>query len=115
MTAAPGATSPASWEAALRNSDPAGKMLGDAETWEEIEQMGSIIVGSPETVRRRLWSYIDEARLGLFLIQFHIGNLSRDLTNKSQRLFATEVAPQLRAESTDLFAKHYPQLAEVTV
>ena len=112
MTAAPGATSPASWEAALRNSDPAGKMLGDAESWEEIEQMGSIIVGSPETVRRRLWSYTDEAHLGLFLIQFHIGNLSRELTNKSQRLFATEVAPQLRAESMDLFAKHYPQLAD---
>ena len=115
MTAAPGATSPASWEAALRNSDPAAKMLGDAESWDDIEQMGSIVVGSPETVRRRLWSYVEEARLGLFLIQFHIGNMSKELTNKSQRLFATEVAPQLRADSRAFFSREYPELAEVPV
>ncbi len=111
MTAAPGATSPASWEAALRNSDPAAKMLGDAEDWDDIERMGSIVVGSPEAVRRRLWQYISDAHLGLFLIQFHIGNLDRERTNKSQRLFATQVAPRLREESLALFSREYPELA----
>jgi alkanesulfonate monooxygenase SsuD/methylene tetrahydromethanopterin reductase-like flavin-dependent oxidoreductase (luciferase family) len=115
LTAAPGATSPRSWEAALRNSDPTSKMLGDAESWDDIERMGSIIVGSPETVRRRLWQYIRDAGLGLFLIQFHIGNMGPELTNNSQRLFAERVAPELRQESAALFARDYPWLEEVSV
>ncbi|HLG74084.1 MAG TPA: LLM class flavin-dependent oxidoreductase [Chloroflexota bacterium] len=115
MTAAPGATSPRSWEAALRGSDPTAKMLGDAENWDDIERMGSIIVGSPETVRRRLWQYITEANLGLFLIQFHIGNMGPELTNRSQRLFAEQVAPSLREESAAYFAAQYPELSDMGV
>jgi alkanesulfonate monooxygenase SsuD/methylene tetrahydromethanopterin reductase-like flavin-dependent oxidoreductase (luciferase family) len=85
-------------------------MLGDAKDWDEVEQMGSIIVGSPETVRRRLWEYVKNAHAGIFLIQFHVGNLSYDLTLKSQRLFATPVMPELRQESARLFAKEFPEL-----
>ncbi len=62
-------------------------------------------------MRRRLWQYISDAHLGLFLIQFHIGNLDRERTNKSQRLFATQVAPRLREESLALFSREYPELA----
>jgi alkanesulfonate monooxygenase SsuD/methylene tetrahydromethanopterin reductase-like flavin-dependent oxidoreductase (luciferase family) len=113
LTFAPGATSVASWEGYLRNSDPAAKMLGDADDWAELDRMGSIIVGSPETIRRRLWEYISECRVGIFLIQFHIGNLSRELTNRSQQLFATQVAPALRAESAELFAREFPRLPEL--
>jgi len=112
LTFAVGSTSPASWEAYLRGSDPAAKMLGDAEGWDELDHMGSIIVGSPETVRRRLWEYIEESHVGIYMVQFHIGNMSAELTNKSQRLFATEVAPKLRADSAELFARSFPALEE---
>jgi alkanesulfonate monooxygenase SsuD/methylene tetrahydromethanopterin reductase-like flavin-dependent oxidoreductase (luciferase family) len=70
--------------------------------------MGSIIVGSPETVRRRLWEYIRDCGVGIFLIQFHVGNLSYRLTLKSQRLFATQVMPQLKHDSAELFAREFP-------
>jgi alkanesulfonate monooxygenase SsuD/methylene tetrahydromethanopterin reductase-like flavin-dependent oxidoreductase (luciferase family) len=85
-------------------------MLGDVRNWQEIEEMGSIIVGSPETVRRRLWEYVKSAHAGIFLIQFHVGNLSYDLTLKSQRLFATQVMPELRHDSARLFAEEFPEL-----
>lgn len=113
LTFPPGGTSVASWEAFLRRWDPAAKMLGDAEDWEELDRMGSIIVGSPETVRRRLWEYIRECQMGIFLIQFHIGNLSRELTNQSQRLFAAHVAPALRQESAEWFSRAFPGLGEL--
>ena len=71
-------------------------MLGDCDTWEELDRFGSIMVGSPETVRRRLWDLIEQAQVGNFLIQFHFGNMSDHLVRKSMRLFATEVAPALR-------------------
>lgn len=108
LTFAPGATSVASWERFLQVNDPTKPMLGDAKDWDELEQMGSIVVGSPETVRRRLWDYIQTARAGIFLIQFHVGNLSYDLTQKSQRLFATQVMPALREDSARLFAREFP-------
>jgi alkanesulfonate monooxygenase SsuD/methylene tetrahydromethanopterin reductase-like flavin-dependent oxidoreductase (luciferase family) len=110
LTFAPGATSPGSWERFLQNNDPTKPMLGDARNWQEIEEMGSIIVGSPETVRRRLWEYVKSAHAGIFLIQFHVGNLSYDLTLKSQRLFATQVMPELRHDSARLFAEEFPEL-----
>jgi alkanesulfonate monooxygenase SsuD/methylene tetrahydromethanopterin reductase-like flavin-dependent oxidoreductase (luciferase family) len=113
LTFAPGATSVSSWERFLRVSDPTAPMLGDAKDWDEVEQMGSIIVGSPETVRRRLWEYVRTAHAGIFLIQFHVGNLSYDLTLESQRLFATQVMPELKHESARFFAKEFPALEPV--
>jgi len=110
LTFAPGATSPASWEGYLKASDPTAPMLGDAKDWSELEQMGSIIVGSPETVTRRLWEYVRDCGIGIFLIQFHVGNLSYRLTLRSQRLFAAHVMPRLKRDSAELFASEFPHL-----
>jgi alkanesulfonate monooxygenase SsuD/methylene tetrahydromethanopterin reductase-like flavin-dependent oxidoreductase (luciferase family) len=118
LTAGPGApsVSPASYEAALgRFGAGDGRMLGDVADWDELEQWNSIIVGSPKTVRDKLWSLIEQAGVGNFLVQFHFGNMSPEITRKSMRLFATEVAPYLRAESAKLFARQYPALAETEV
>jgi alkanesulfonate monooxygenase SsuD/methylene tetrahydromethanopterin reductase-like flavin-dependent oxidoreductase (luciferase family) len=109
LTMAPGGLSPRSWQMYLENSDVRAKMLGDAESWDDIDQMGSIFVGGPETIYQRLWEFIDEANIGNLLIQFHIGNLSYDLTQKSQRIFAEQVLPRLRADSEALFARKYPR------
>jgi alkanesulfonate monooxygenase SsuD/methylene tetrahydromethanopterin reductase-like flavin-dependent oxidoreductase (luciferase family) len=111
LTMAPGSLTPRSWELYLQNSDPTAKMLGDAESWDDIDQMGSIFVGSPETIRQRLWEFIADAGIGNLLIQFHIGNLSYELTQKSQRLFAEQVMPRLRADAAALFARKYPEPA----
>jgi alkanesulfonate monooxygenase SsuD/methylene tetrahydromethanopterin reductase-like flavin-dependent oxidoreductase (luciferase family) len=109
LTFAPGAQTPQSWQSYLERSDATSPLLGDANSWEEIEQMGSIIVGSAETVRQRLWEYIHEARIGNMLIQFQIGNLSKELTLKSQRIFAEQVMPRLRADAAEFYAREFPE------
>jgi len=107
LTMAPGGLSPSSWQLYLENSVVGAKMLGDAENWQDIDEMGSIFVGSPDTVFDKLWEFVDEANIGNLLIQFHIGNLSKEKTLKSQQLFAEKVLPRLRAESQKLFARKF--------
>lgn len=110
LTFGPGVPSQSirSWEAFLRVPRSEGRMLGDMESWEELEERNSIIVGSPKTVRDKLWRFVEEAGVGNLLIQFHFGNMRDELARKSMRLFATEVAPQLRRDSSALFARLYP-------
>jgi len=103
----------ASYENFLKNAPPESKMLGDVSNWEELSNFGSIIVGSPDTVRKRLWELIEQAEIGNFLIQFHFGNMKKELARKSMELFATQVAPQLRKDSAALFDRQYPILAEL--
>jgi hypothetical protein len=105
----------ASYDSFLRNTPPDAKMLGDCESWEELERFGSIVVGSPATVRRRLWELIEQAQIGNFLIQFHFGNMADRVARKSMRLFATEVAPALRRDSADLFARNFPVLGDIAM
>ena len=102
-----------SWEGYLRNSEPGAEMLGDAVSWEDLDSKASIIVGSPATVREKLWNLIEEAQIGRFLIQFHFGNMKPELARKSMKLFAEQVAPSLRKDSAELFARQYPQLEQL--
>jgi alkanesulfonate monooxygenase SsuD/methylene tetrahydromethanopterin reductase-like flavin-dependent oxidoreductase (luciferase family) len=104
-----------SFENFLKNASGDAPMLGDCDTWEELEKFGSIVVGSPRTVRARFWELIEQAQIGNFLIQFHFGNMQDRLTRKSMRLFATEVAPVLRRDSADLFARYFPALEELAI
>ncbi len=99
-----------SWEAYLKNRKPDEKLLGDAADWDELNSWGAITAGSPKTVREKLWSLIEQAGVGNLLMQFHFGNMKPELARKSMRLFAAEVAPYLREQSRQLFAKDYPQL-----
>lgn len=108
LTMAPGGLSPQSWQMYLENSVVDAKLLGDAEDWNDIDEMGSIFVGSPDTVYEQLWEFVTEANIGNLLIQFHIGNLSYELTQKSQRIFAETVLPRLQADSEKLFGERFP-------
>jgi hypothetical protein len=42
------------------------------------------------------------------LIQFHIGNMPKELALKSMTLFANQVAPRLRENSLAFFEQEYP-------
>lgn len=95
-------------QALLESRPGAMRMLGDIDTWEELRQFGSVVVGGPERVREHLWSIIEEAHVGSLLIQFHMGNMEDALVRKSMRLFAEEVAPWLRERSSKLFDSVYP-------
>ncbi|ETW94448.1 MAG: hypothetical protein ETSY2_49795 [Candidatus Entotheonella gemina] len=101
-----------SWKSYLERAEFGAKMLGDAEDWDELEAMASIIVGSPQTVRQRLWDIIEQARVGNLLIQFHFGNMKPEYARKNMRLFMQEVAPALKQDSASLFDREFPMLAD---
>ena len=112
LTAGPGIPyiAPSEFRNYLKFADPTTPLLGDAEDWSDLERSQSIIVGSPETVYRRIFDLIEHAKAGHLLIQFHMGNMADALTRKSMRLFADEVAPRLKADSARLFARQFPEL-----
>ena len=112
LTAGPGIPyiAPSEFRNYLKFADPTTPLLGDAEDWSDLERSQSIIVGSPETVYRRIFDLIEHAKAGHLLIQFHMGNMADALTRKSMRLFAEQVAPRLKADSARLFARHFPEL-----
>lgn len=95
------------WRDYLKNSQPGRRLLGDVENWEELDASQSIIVGSADTVFRRIWKIVEQANVGNLLIQFHIGNLPPELTRKSMASFAAHVAPALREESLKLFQTRF--------
>ena len=97
----------------LEHSKPGGAMLGDVKDWPELLKTQSIIVGSPDTVYKQIMGIIEQAQAGTLLIQFHMGNMPDAIARNSMRLFATEVAPRLRKDSAELFAKNYPELEAV--
>ena len=86
-------------------------MLGDADDWEDDEQGAVDHRRQPgHGLAAASGSLVLETEVGNLLIQFHIGNLPYELTHKSQRLFATQVAPRLRDKSRVIFAKHFKEL-----
>ena len=115
LTFGPGVPSQSlrSWESFLNAPRSSGEMLGDARDWADLETKNSIMVGSPETVRKKLWEFIEDAQVGNLLIQFQFGNMKDELARKSMRLFATEVAPALRRDSAELFGREFPMLADM--
>ena len=64
----------------------------------------SPLIGSPETVRERLLTFVKELGLGTVLALLQFGSLPADLTAKSMRLYATEVVPYVRKEAEAHFA-----------
>jgi alkanesulfonate monooxygenase SsuD/methylene tetrahydromethanopterin reductase-like flavin-dependent oxidoreductase (luciferase family) len=70
-------------------------------TWEEVEEGGYVVVGSPETVRQRLEAYAKRVGFGLLVANFSVGNAPSELTRRSMTLFAREVMPRLRHVNAD--------------
>jgi alkanesulfonate monooxygenase SsuD/methylene tetrahydromethanopterin reductase-like flavin-dependent oxidoreductase (luciferase family) len=72
-----------------------GPIFG-VQTIENLMKHGVILCGSPKTVREQLEANAVEWGFDTHLGVFHFGTLPRDLTERSLRLFASEVAPHLR-------------------
>lgn len=98
---------PRDFRALLEHTRPDSKLLGDADSWEDLEKSNSILVGSPETIYRRLSQLLKDAPIGNLLIQFHLGNMPQELVRKSMKRFIDEVAPRLREESAKAFGESY--------
>jgi alkanesulfonate monooxygenase SsuD/methylene tetrahydromethanopterin reductase-like flavin-dependent oxidoreductase (luciferase family) len=98
---------PKDFRAFLEHAKPNSKLLGDADSWEELEKSNSIVIGDSETVYRRLSKLIEESQCGNLLIQFHMGNMPQDIVRASMKRFMENVAPRLREESKAMYAERY--------
>ena len=74
---------------------------GALATWDEVENGGYVVVGSPETVRQRLEDYAKRVGFGVLVANFSVGNAPSELTRRSMTLFAQEVMPHLRQLNAD--------------
>jgi alkanesulfonate monooxygenase SsuD/methylene tetrahydromethanopterin reductase-like flavin-dependent oxidoreductase (luciferase family) len=101
---------PSEYRSYLQATQAGAKLLGDAENWDELQASQSIVVGSPETVYRRIIELVEHSKVGHLLIQFHLGNMKDELARKSMALFATQVAPRLREDSAKIFGREFPAM-----
>jgi alkanesulfonate monooxygenase SsuD/methylene tetrahydromethanopterin reductase-like flavin-dependent oxidoreductase (luciferase family) len=70
--------------------------IGKLQTIDSLMGEEVIVVGSPETVIRKLKAYHRETGFGHLLAMQQIATLPADLTRRSMELFAREVMPALR-------------------
>lgn len=67
-----------------------------SRSFDEMQEGGMIIVGSPDTVRKRMERYQHEMQFGILVPLLQFGSLPHDLTIKNMERFAREVMPALR-------------------
>ena len=67
--------------------------VGKLQTMQTLMDQEVVVVGSPETVRRKLTEYQRVTNLGNLLCMMQFGTLPANLTKRSMELFAREVMP----------------------
>jgi alkanesulfonate monooxygenase SsuD/methylene tetrahydromethanopterin reductase-like flavin-dependent oxidoreductase (luciferase family) len=77
-------------------------------TWKERLETGSIIAGSPATVRERLEECIESLNVGHLMVLMQWGDMPKEKVQKSTELFAKEVMPYLRGKFSNWEDKWYP-------
>jgi alkanesulfonate monooxygenase SsuD/methylene tetrahydromethanopterin reductase-like flavin-dependent oxidoreductase (luciferase family) len=69
---------------------------GTSRTFDDLQDLGIVVFGSPETVRQRLAEDHRRMGYGRLVGLLHFGSLPHELTVKNMTLFAEEVLPFLR-------------------
>jgi alkanesulfonate monooxygenase SsuD/methylene tetrahydromethanopterin reductase-like flavin-dependent oxidoreductase (luciferase family) len=69
-----------------------------ALTVDRLEEMGMVIFGSAKTVREKLLARRERMGFGHLIAMLQIGTQPAEQTDKSMRLFASDVLPYLRGE-----------------
>jgi alkanesulfonate monooxygenase SsuD/methylene tetrahydromethanopterin reductase-like flavin-dependent oxidoreductase (luciferase family) len=67
-----------------------------AATWKDLVEGGSVIAGSPETVRQRMEEMIKTLRIGCVFGLFMMGNMPDWKVRYNSELFAKKVMPHIR-------------------
>jgi alkanesulfonate monooxygenase SsuD/methylene tetrahydromethanopterin reductase-like flavin-dependent oxidoreductase (luciferase family) len=67
-----------------------------SQTMEALIENGVVIVGSPDTVRKKLIECHEVLGFSTFVALMHFGTLPADKTERSMRLFAEEVLPAIQ-------------------
>jgi alkanesulfonate monooxygenase SsuD/methylene tetrahydromethanopterin reductase-like flavin-dependent oxidoreductase (luciferase family) len=95
---APGYRTIKSIEAGLAHGFGRGTQEARSHSWKDFMDSGILVAGSPATVRDQLRDVVKRLGLGHLLVLLQFGNMPKEKALHSTRLFATEVAPQLREE-----------------
>lgn len=69
--------------------------------FDELVDMGSVLVGSPRTVLDRLVELIERFRIGNLHAMLQFGSMPREVASDNITLFAAEVLPELRRVWSD--------------
>ncbi len=77
-------------------------------SWEEMVEMGYVIVGSPDTVREKLEHVARDLRVGHLMLLLQFGNMHPELVHMNTELFADKVAPGLRTVWDDYEDRWWP-------
>jgi alkanesulfonate monooxygenase SsuD/methylene tetrahydromethanopterin reductase-like flavin-dependent oxidoreductase (luciferase family) len=82
----------------MKNTMRMRKALGAQKrlTIDELMASGTVVVGSPKTVRDHLARLRDETQAGKLITMLQFGTLPDDLTRRNMEMFASEVMPHLR-------------------
>ncbi len=82
----------------MKNTMRMRKALGAQKrlTVEELIESGTVVVGSPKTVRDQLSKLRDETGAGKLITMLQFGVLSDELTQRNMEMFASEVMPHLK-------------------
>ena len=82
----------------MKNTMRMRKALGARKrlTIDELIESGTVVVGSPRTVRDELSRLRDATGAGKLITMLQFGVLSDELTRRNMEMFASEVMPQLR-------------------
>ncbi len=81
----------------VRGLEVAGTKTGTSRSFEDLQNLGIICFGSPETVRQRLAEAHRRLGYGRLIGLLHFGSLPHELTVKNMTLFAKEVLPYIRS------------------
>ena len=82
----------------LKNTMRLRKALGARQkhTAEELIANGTVVAGSPQTVRDELSKLRDATRANKLAVMLQFGVMSDELTKRNMEMFASEVMPHLR-------------------
>jgi len=90
--------------------DPADMGIADklrTVGFQELVDMGSVIVGSPRTVLGRLGEVLRRFRIGNLHAMLQFGSMPRQMAMDNIGLFAAEVMPKLRGVWADEAWEHH--------
>jgi alkanesulfonate monooxygenase SsuD/methylene tetrahydromethanopterin reductase-like flavin-dependent oxidoreductase (luciferase family) len=82
----------------MKNTMKMRKALGAQKrlSLDELMASGTVVVGSPQTVRDELSRLRDATQAGKLITMLQFGVLPDDLTRRNMEMFAGEVMPRLR-------------------
>jgi alkanesulfonate monooxygenase SsuD/methylene tetrahydromethanopterin reductase-like flavin-dependent oxidoreductase (luciferase family) len=82
----------------MKNTMKMRKSLGARarHTIEELMDSGTVVVGSPRTVREQIEKLRDATGANKLVTMLQFGVLNDELTRRNMEMFASEVMPHLR-------------------